>query len=117
MPSRAPRLETRLRFPDSKPDAFGPGKADLLEHIEATGSIRKAASKMGMSYNRAWLLVRSMNQRFKEPLVISERGGETGGGASLTPLGREVLTAYRRMQAACEKACRKDWESLRRHLK
>ena len=74
----------------------GPGKADLLEAIGREGSIRAAAAALGMSYMRAWSLVRTMNDAFREPLVESHRGG--GGGASLTREGKAVLALYRRMQ-------------------
>jgi molybdenum-dependent DNA-binding transcriptional regulator ModE len=60
MPCPAPALEPRLRFPHAGPDAFGPGKAELHRHIAATGSIRTAATKFGMSYNRAWRLVTAL---------------------------------------------------------
>ena len=40
---------------------LGPGKADLLAAIGDTGSIRSAAEWTGMSYMRAWSLVRTMN--------------------------------------------------------
>ena len=35
--------------------AIGPGKADLLDNIVATGSIAAAGRRMSMSYRRAWL--------------------------------------------------------------
>ncbi len=110
-------LEFRLRFPDPKGDAFGPGKADLLERIGEAGSIRAAASAMEMSYNRAWMLVRSMNLLFETPLVTSTRGGNTGGGATLTSLGSTVLAHYRRMEKACAKACAQDWAALQRVIR
>lgn len=115
--SSLPQLEPRLRFPDSGAGAFGPGKAELLRHISATGSIRSAAQELGMSYNRAWLLVRTMNALFRGPLVEKNRGGGTGGGATLTPLGEEVLTRYTRMEEACHDATRSEWEALRRLLR
>lgn len=116
MPRPAPELQPRLRFPHSGPDAFGPGKAELLRHIAATGSIRTAAGELGMSYNRAWQLVTAMNALFRAPLVAVVRGGGTGGGAALTPLGEEVLTRYSRMEEACRAAMRTDWQALSRLL-
>src|ERR1043165_5853368 len=83
VPRTDPQLQPRLRFPHAGPDAFGPGKAELLRHIAATGSIRTAARELGMSYNRAWQLVAAMNDLFLEPLVERVRGGDTGGGAGL----------------------------------
>jgi molybdate transport system regulatory protein len=117
MPRRAPELQPRLRFPHAGPDAFGPGKAELLRHIAATGSIRMAARELGMSYHRAWQLVQAMNALFREPLVAVARGGGSRGGASLTPAGEDVLTRYTRMEAACRTATRADWTALLRRLK
>lgn len=117
MPAEEPELQPRLRFPDAGPDAFGPGKADLLRHIAATGSIRTAAQELGMSYNRAWQLVSVMNGTFRSPLVAVSRGGGTGGGASLTPLGEEVLVRYTRMERDCRVATHSDWQALCRLLR
>ncbi|MFP5479299.1 MAG: winged helix-turn-helix domain-containing protein [Alphaproteobacteria bacterium] len=95
-------LRLRLLFDDRL--VFGPGKAELLARIEETGSIAAAGRAMGMSYKRAWALVEEMNAAFRAPLVSSARGGAGGGGAQLTPEGREVLEAYRAMLAAAEQA-------------
>ena len=75
--------------------AIGPGKADLLESIAASGSISESARRLGMSYRRAWLLVDTMNRCFREPVVASATGGSGGGGAQVTPFGRTVLARYR----------------------
>ena len=47
---------------------FGPGRYELLGHIEQTGSIAKAAKAMGLSH---------------------------GGGAVLTETAKRVMTAYK----------------------
>ena len=117
MPRATPELQPRLRFPHAGPDAFGPGKAELLRHIAATGSIRTAASELGMSYNRAWQLVAATNALFRSPLVVVARGGGTGGGAALTPLGENVLMRYTRMESSCRAATRADWQALVRQLR
>lgn len=109
-------LGVRMRVVLERGIAIGPGKADLLEAIAATGSIAAAARGMGMSYKRAWLLVETMNALFRAPLVESAKGGRTGGGAGLTPLGEDVLAAYRRMEKAAEKAAAPELARLRRAL-
>jgi molybdate transport system regulatory protein len=93
---------------------FGPGKADLLAGIKETGSIAAAGRRMGMSYKRAWYLVDAMNNHFSLPLVASTKGGTTGGGATLTPLGEDILAAYRAMQRLAEQAVRPELRRLRR---
>ena len=57
-----------------------------------------------MSYQRAHDLVAALNADFREPLVATAMGGTGGGGARLTPLGEEVLRAYRDAEAAAETA-------------
>ena len=99
-----PILNLRLRLCVGDEIAMGPGKADLLEAIRDTGSIAAAGRQMGMSYRRAWLLVDTMNRCFREPLVTTERGGAGRGGATLTPLGTEVLARYRALEAAASEA-------------
>jgi molybdate transport system regulatory protein len=117
MASRSSGPVARLRIILDDAIAVGPGKADLLEGIQATGSIAAAGRRMGMSYKRAWLLVDTMNACFSQPLVEALKGGKSGGGARLTPLGEEVLARYRRMQAASEAAIKSDLAALKRKMR
>ena len=84
--------------------------------IAASGSISGAARQMGMSYRRAWLLVDTMNRCFRSPLVHSAAGGSQGGGATLTPLGEEVLTLYKQMELDLEAAAQGSAAAMRRLL-
>jgi molybdate transport system regulatory protein len=101
---RHARGATKLRVMFGAEIAMGPGKAELLEAIAATGSISASAKRLGMSYRRAWLLVDTMNRCFREPLVASATGGSGGGGASVTSFGERVLARYRAMQARIDRA-------------
>jgi len=96
-PSR-PNLKPQIRILFRKAIAMGPGKADLLRAIDQTGSISAAARQMEMSYRRAWLLVDTMNQAFKWPVVVTLTGGKAGGGAAVTEFGKEVLQRYSDME-------------------
>jgi len=96
--------------------ALGPGKVDLLALIGETGSIREAAERMGMSYMRAWTLVKTMNACFREPLVVASRGGKERGGAVLTETGRKALKLYQGLQVQSLKACADIWRQLRQLL-
>ncbi|MCC4246615.1 winged helix-turn-helix domain-containing protein [Stappia indica] len=107
----------RLRLVFEPDAAFGPGKADLLEGIAATGSIAAAGRRMGMSYKRAWMLVEQMNAMFAAPLVESSRGGASGGGARLTEGGEAVLDLYRAMEAKARDAGAQEIAGLRALLR
>jgi len=100
-----PKVQTeiflRLRVMQGSSIIFGPGRADLLALIETQGSIAAAGRQMGMSYKRAWALVDSLNTLFASPLVDAAKGGAGGGGAKLTPLGVELLSAYRKLAQEC----------------
>jgi len=84
--------------------AMGPGKADLLDAIQTDGSISGAGRRLGMSYRRTWLLVDAMNRCWSEPLVEATPGGGEHRGARVTTAGREVLAAYRALEAAVAEA-------------
>lgn len=114
---KSPSLRPRFQLSSNGDISLGPGKADLLELIGATGSISEAASRMGMSYMRAWTLVRTMNGSFREPLVTMVRGGRSKGGSQLSDTGREVLNLYRRLESEARRATRATERSLLRLLR
>ncbi|MCC7275737.1 MAG: LysR family transcriptional regulator [Alphaproteobacteria bacterium] len=93
-----------LRIDLGEHGALGPGKVRLLELIDGHGSISAAGRAMGMSYRRAWLLVDSLNQTFRDPVVSTQHGGSGGGGAALTAAGRGLVRRYRAMESAAETA-------------
>ncbi len=106
----APGL-THLRITLSEDFYVGPGRADLIEFIAETGSIREAAKRMGMSYKRAWGLVQALNEGFGAALVETQRGG-TGQGASVTAAGHEVLGRYRNILQRTREVIATDIQAL-----
>jgi molybdate transport system regulatory protein len=73
---------------------LGPGPVELLEGIEKTGSISKAAKSMGMSYKKAWDIVNRLNGMAAEPFVVTSIGGEDGGGSSISVEAKEMMAWY-----------------------
>jgi len=104
------KLTLRVDFDPN--GAVGPGKIELLERIETLGSIAAAGRAMGMSYRRAWELIDSINQCFREPVVAKQLGGPTGGGAVLTPFGRQVVKHYRAIERKAKRAAAKHLTAL-----
>jgi molybdate transport system regulatory protein len=73
------------------------GRVVLLERIEQCGSISAAARSMGISYRHAWLLVEQTNALAPAPLVVAQKGGKKGGGASLTQEGKQAVQGFWRL--------------------
>ena len=113
-------VELRVRIMSGEVRAIGPGKAAVLEAIQAYGSISASGRALGISYKRCWALVDEMNRCWREPLVATRRGG-SAQGATLTPLGEQVLAAYRRLETRLLETVRDDpafadiCENLRAH--
>ena len=83
---------------EAKP-AIGPGKALVMEAVDREGSISAAGRTLGMSYRRIWMLVDSLNSDWRECVIETRVGGGTAGGAKLTAFGRDLLDAFRRVEA------------------
>lgn len=96
---------------------MGPGKADLLAAIQETGTITSAAQQLGMSYMRAWTLIKTMNRCFREPLVVTTRGGSERGAAALTNTGKAVLHLYREMESHSLAAIEAGWQEMQAYLR
>lgn len=77
---------------------FGDGLFHILINIDTTGSISQAARQMNMSYRAAWGKIKFAEERWGVPLLITQVGGEMGGGARLTPVARELLNRFRRLR-------------------
>src|SRR5271165_4926442 len=93
-----PGLGVRFRIDFGEQSSVGPGKIRLLEAIRDAGSLSKAARSIGMSYRRAWLLVESLKQSFREPVTVASTGGKDGGGMLVTEFGDALIKNYRELE-------------------
>lgn len=105
-----------LRLPLGR-GTMGPGKAQLLQLIAQTGSIRAAAVAMKMSYRRAWLLLQETEHMFGAPVLERQTGGKRGGGAVLTRLGHAIVKHYRAAEARAARAVSADLAALKKLTK
>ena len=79
---------------DSDGKAFGDGPYQLLQLVDKTGSLHKAAAEMNMSYRKAWLMLNIMEGHLGFSLLDRRVGGIAGGGSRLTERAREFLDRY-----------------------
>jgi molybdate transport system regulatory protein len=105
-----PSLSVRIDLANK--GRIGPGKIELLENIEACGSISAAGRAMDMSYKRAWDLVDEINRICRQTAVERQTGGKKGGGAVLTPFGTSLIARYRKIERNAASAARKELQAL-----
>ncbi len=78
---------------------LGKGGAEILKEIETEKSLSKAAVRLGMSYRYVWNYVQKIHRTLGERVVVTYKGGKTGGGgANLTPIGKALLDEYERLE-------------------
>lgn len=89
------KVAAPLRIVRDGQKLFGPGIAALLSGVAENGSIRRTAAAMGMSYNKAWNILRSCEKELGFALLDRQAGGVHGGGARLTERGADMLARYK----------------------
>jgi molybdate transport system regulatory protein len=110
-------VKLKIRIDLGKEGLLGPGKAELLELIDTTGSIRKAATAMDMSYRRAWMLVKETEAIMGAPVIEAVTGGAHGGGTAINDLGRFVIAKYRAVERRAAKAVAGELAALEKMAK
>lgn len=70
------------------------GSVMLLKKIEATGSLRGAATDLKMSYQKARKLMQYCNENSDSKVLITQVGGTDGGGTKLTEYGKKLVQLY-----------------------
>jgi molybdate transport system regulatory protein len=91
---------------------FGPGPLELLERIDATGSINQAAKEMKMSYKKAWEIIGTLNEQSAKPLVTTQTGGTKGGGSIISDEARELIAYYRLLRERFKNFLEKETEKM-----
>ncbi len=91
---------------------FGPGVRDLLEGIEKLKSVKEAAENMGLSYSKAWKMVKSVEKGLGKSVVLRVQGGKTGGSASLSEDGRILLRKYEEFEESGKRELERVFSSI-----
>ncbi len=79
---------------------LGKGGAEILRAIDNEQSLSRAAENLGMSYRYVWNYIQKIQNALGEKVVITFKGGKTGGGgAKLTEVGKALLEEYSRLES------------------
>lgn len=110
-------LKERLYLVDSEGERFmGPGVLWLLEAIGASSSLRKAASNMGLSYSKAYMMIERLERNLGKQILIRKHGGADRSGATLTPFAIEFVKLFKDLQTRSEACVRKEYDAFERSL-
>ena len=77
-------------------------RVSLLEAIDATGSLSRAAEALNVQYRKAWDRVKATEAELGIRLLETSSGGADGGGSQLTPQAREVCRRFRQVTSGIQ---------------
>ena len=77
-------------------------RVELLEAIDAHGSLSRAAEALDVPYRTAWERVKATEGEIGFRLLESESGGLDGGGSRLTPEARDLCRRFRRVSGGIQ---------------
>lgn len=91
-------FDLRIRVYNEVP-GFGNGVAELLHLCDEHGSLNKACETMGMSYSKAWKILKRAEKDLDMKLLERVSGGTNGGGSVLSEEGKKFLHKYDEFQS------------------
>ena len=91
---------------------FGAGTAELLELINYEQSVRMASSLMGISYSKAWKMIKKMEEGAGCMMVRCQQGGKDGGKAELTENAVLLLKKYRLFEKRLKEEADKIYDEI-----
>jgi len=98
-------MKVKVWLEDTKGESIlGNGKFELIDYIDQLGSLKAAADKLGISYRKAWGMVKDAEQKLGFCLTEKHRGGQHGGNSVLTPEGKELIEAYKELLVEFDEA-------------
>ena len=107
-------LDTKLYITGSDGKKYmGIGVLWLLEEIDKSKSLRSASINMGLSYSKAYGMLKRLEDEVGRPFVERKRGGATREGLELTPFARSYMDLYRESQTSAKEAAEKEFVSFR----
>jgi molybdate transport system regulatory protein len=79
---------------DDEGKIFGKGPYQLLKGVKEKGSLSESAKNLNMSYNKAFNLIKDIENRLGYKLILTKSGGSKGGGSSITEDAEALMEKY-----------------------
>lgn len=105
------RAQVKVRLAHTKP-YFGPGTVTLLRQIQSLGAVREASEKTGISYSKAWNMIRTAEEESGLELVRRQPGGKSGGTAAVTEEGLKLIRKYEELEKLVERFAEEEYRRI-----
>ena len=102
-------LLTKLCRPE---ECFDESTAAFLMAVEEHGSLLAACQVQGISYSKAWKMVKLAEEQLGLTFLERQTGGSGGGSSSLTEEGRQFIARYRLLTAKLQTAAETIFEEV-----
>lgn len=101
-PRHSLTVQSKIWIEQDKTVVLSDWRVQLLEAVEAEGSLSRAAELMDVPYRTAWNRIRESEIALGVRLLETETGGSAGGGSRLTPEGRDLVKRFHRVAAGVQ---------------
>lgn len=110
-------LKTKLYLVDEEGAKFmGIGVLWLLQQIKIHKSLRKGAAELGISYSKAFAMVRNLESSLGVAMLDRKKGGANRDGATLTPFGEKFIELYDSFEQEAKATLEQPYKGFRQKL-
>ena len=95
-------LKVKLYVQNGKEKFMGIGVLWVLQKTKELGSLRAAASDLGISYSKVYRMIVNLEKNLGVRVVDRKKGGSDRSGATLTEFGEKFAEMYDRFQNECK---------------
>lgn len=95
-------LKVKLYVQNGKEKFMGIGVLWVLQKTRELGSLRAAASDLGISYSKVYRMIVNLEDNLGVKVVDRRKGGSDRSGATLTEFGGKFADVYDRFQKECK---------------
>ena len=95
----APQVRSKVWVERGGEVVLSEWRVALLAAVAETGSLARAADRLGVPYRTAWDRIKETEGRLGVRLLETESGGAEGGGSRLTEDATDLVARFQRVTA------------------
>lgn len=109
-------LKVKLYLQNGEEKFMGIGVLWLLNKVEELHSLRAAAQDLGISYSKAYNMVKNLEKALNKTILVRQKGGQNRNGAVLTPFAKDFLKLYEDFQKECKDLVKQPFDKFQKDL-